>query len=54
MWGKMLLKQKIEEVLSCIFFALFMCSMLFLISISDAIDQSIIEARQGIRQTQGD
>lgn len=46
MFKQMTLKEKIQECLACFFFLVFMTSCVFLISISDTIDQAIIEHRQ--------
>lgn len=42
----MTLKEKIEEAITCVLFGLFLCGLMFGASISDAIDQTIIESRQ--------
>lgn len=50
MLKEMTLKEKIQECLACFFFLLLMTSCVFLISISDAIDQAIIEHRQSVSE----
>lgn len=50
--NQMTLKEKIEETLCCILFGIFFFCMIFMVSLSDAIDQSIIEARQASSTTQ--
>lgn len=40
------LKEKISEGITCFFFAIFMFSLIGLCSISDGLDQHIIESRQ--------
>lgn len=42
----MTFKEKVEEFLAGLFFLVFMVSCVFLISISDTLDQAIIESRQ--------
>ena len=44
----MTFKEKVEEVIAGVFFALFFYGCIFLASISDAIDQSIIEFKGGM------
>ena len=40
------LREKISEGIACFFFAIFMLSMIGLISVSDGLDQHVIESRQ--------
>lgn len=46
MWERMTLSEKIKEITANLIFALFITALIFACSLSDSLDQTLIEARQ--------